>query len=118
MFSCSSRLPSMVASCGGTTPSDSEYRHEIGSGSAFGCHSRLARWCVTCARVPIGCATRRYSALTSGADWLPARSIDTGLPSVITVRTHSGASWAPCSANMPPRLQPTRLTLRPLLWCR
>jgi hypothetical protein len=53
--------------------------------------------------------------LTSGGDWLPAGSNVTGLPSVITERMHSGASWAPYMANMPPRLQPTRLTVRPLL---
>ena len=67
--------------------------------------------------VPIGWAISRYSALTSGGDWLPPASRLTGLPSVITERTHSVASCAPYIANMPPRLQPTRLTLRPLLWC-
>ena len=50
--------------------------------------------------------------------WLPVSSTLTGLPSVITWRTHSGAWCAPYSENTPPRLQPTRLTLRPLWWCR
>ena len=58
-FSCSAGSPSMVASCGGTTPSVSEYRHEIGTGSAFGPRRFFARRCVTCAAVPIGCAISR-----------------------------------------------------------
>jgi len=104
----------MVASCGGTTPSATEYRQEIGTGSSFRRRRYLARDCARCARVPIGWAISRYSALTSGGDWLPPASRLTGLPSVITERTHSVATCAPYIAYMPPRLQPTRLTLRPL----
>ena len=37
-----------------------------------------------------------------------------GLPSVITVRTGRGAPRASSTASRPPRLQPTRLTRRPL----
>jgi hypothetical protein len=59
MFSCSAGLPSIVASCGGTTPSESEYTQEIGSGSAFRPRSFFARRCVTCAPVPMGCEIRR-----------------------------------------------------------
>jgi hypothetical protein len=32
---------------------------EIGTGSAFGRRRFFARWCVTCADVPIGCAISR-----------------------------------------------------------
>ena len=32
-----------------------------------------------------------HSALSSIGDWLPCGSTDTGLPSVMTLRTHSGA---------------------------
>jgi hypothetical protein len=71
-----------------------------------------------CATGPIGCAISRYIALTSGGDMLPSTSTEIGLPSVMTLRTHSGTWCAPYSANTPPRLQPSRLTLRPDLWCR
>ena len=105
----------MVASCGGTTPSAIEYRQEIGTGSVFGRRRYFARDWVRCAAVPIGCEIRRYSAFTSAGDLLPPGSKLTGLPSVMTERTHSVASCAPYMANMPPRLQPRRLTVRPLL---
>jgi len=65
--------------------------HEIGTGSTFGRRRYLACDCARCARVPIGWAINRYSALTSGADWLPPGSKLTGLPIVTTERTHSVA---------------------------
>jgi len=114
MFSCSAGSPSSVASCGGTTPSLSEYRQLTGTVSRLRSRSVLARGCIECAAEPIGCATSRYRAFSSDGTAVPEASTLTGLPSVTTLRTHSLAWCAPYSANTPPRLQPTRLTLRPL----
>jgi len=118
MFSCQAGSPSTVASCGGTTPSPSEYRQLSGTVSVLRSRSFFARGCIACAAGPIGWAISRYIALTSGGEALPSGSTLIGLPSVTTQRTHSGAWWAPYIANTPPRLHPTRLTLRPVLWCR
>ncbi len=95
MFSCQRGSPSTVASCGGTTPSPSEYRQLSGTGSAFGSRSFFARGCIVCAVGPIGCAISRYIAFTKGGDALPSGSTVTGLPSVTMQRTHSGAWCAP-----------------------
>ena len=81
----------MVASCGGTTPSDSEYTQVMGTGSSARSRIFLARGCMVCAFGPIGWAISRYSAFTTAGDWLPSADTLTGLPSVMTLRTHSGA---------------------------
>ena len=52
---------------------------------------------------------RSYSCHALLARGAPAN----GLPSVITLRTWSGARRAISRAKTPPRLQPMRLTLRP-----
>ena len=78
-----------MASCGGTTPSLSEYRQLIGTPSGLPSRIVLARGCIECAAEPIGCATSRYSAFSSGGTALPEASVDSGLPSVMTLRTHS-----------------------------
>ncbi|MBK1615563.1 hypothetical protein CKO44_19045 [Rubrivivax gelatinosus] len=95
MFSWRAGSPSVVASCGGTTPSPSEYRQDSGTCSGARSRSFLARGCIVCAVGPAGCAISRYMALTSGGEALPSGSTLIGLPSVITERTHSGAWCAP-----------------------
>ena len=109
----------MVASWGGTTPSDSEYRQLVGIAKRRRSRMALARGCIMWADAPRRWDTRRYSALTAVGDWLPEwASTLTGLPSVMTERTHSSVLWALYIEKTPPRLQPTRLTLRPVMWCR
>jgi len=95
MFSCRAGSPSIVASCGGTTPSLSEYRQDTGTASGARSRSFFARGCIVCAIGPCGWAISRYIALTSGGEALPSGSTLTGLPSVRTWRTHSGAWCAP-----------------------
>jgi len=89
MFSQRAGSPSMVASCGGTTPSLKEYRQLVGTGIGLPSRRVLARGCIECAAEPIGCAIKRYSAFSSGGIALPAASTVTGLPSVTTQRTAS-----------------------------
>ena len=84
-----------MASWGGTTPSLSEYRQLSGIGSVLRSRSFLARGCMVWAAVPIGWAISRYIALTKGGDALPSGSTVIGLPSVTTLRTHSGTWCAP-----------------------
>ncbi|BDI08099.1 hypothetical protein CATMQ487_50690 [Sphaerotilus microaerophilus] len=50
---------------------------------------------MVCAAGPSGWAISRYIAFTKGGEALPSGSTVIGLPSVITLRTHSGTWCAP-----------------------
>ena len=118
MFSCKAGSPSIVASCGGTTPSVRGIQAAGGNIRAATLAHGFRAGCMTCAEAPSRCETKRYNAFTALGDWLPVdASMLTGLPSVITLRTHSSALCA-LYRKTPPKLHPTRLTLRPVMWCR